>query len=120
MANGNKCYALHVNINHACVYVTDTVTIHCPYPFFLSRHHFTINLQATSGLSPTTSVISALPYYEYTFTEYLSVTVYVGVYFMLWMCCTKLALHILTCGGKTSYYSMLVNGCSLTWSLLVC
>ena len=43
----------------------------------------------------------------------------VGVYFMRWRYCTKPALHILTCGGKTLYYSMLVNGCLLTWSLLV-
>lgn len=89
----------------------------------LITHHFAVTLQATSGLSPTTSVISALTYYEYTSTDCLSVTVHVGVCFMLWRCCTKLALHIVTCGGKTTYYSTLaalVIGCSLTWSLLVC
>ncbi len=41
---------------------------------FYATHHFTVTLQAISGLSPTTSVISTLPYYEYTLTGYLSVT----------------------------------------------
>jgi len=40
--------------------VTDTVTIHRNYP----TQHFTVTLQAISGLSPTTGVISTLPYYE--------------------------------------------------------
>ncbi len=52
--------------------VTDTVTIHRKYP--LATHHFTVTLQAISGLSPTTSVISTLPYYEDTLTSLYSVT----------------------------------------------
>jgi len=41
----------------------------------LATHHFTVTLQAISGLSPTTSVISTLPYYEYTLAGYLLVIV---------------------------------------------
>ncbi len=41
---------------------------------FLATHHFIVTLQAVSGLSPTASVISTLPYYKYTLTGYLSVT----------------------------------------------
>ncbi|DBA88005.1 TPA: hypothetical protein ACH3X1_004987 [Trebouxia sp. C0004] len=52
--------------------VANTVTIHRNYP--LSCHaslirSVTDTLQAISGLSPTTSVISTLPYYEDTLTD---------------------------------------------------
>ncbi len=41
---------------------------------YLATHHFTVTLQAISGLSPTTSVISTLPYDEETLTSLYSVT----------------------------------------------
>ncbi len=53
--------------------VTDTVTIH-RNTLYLATHHFTVTLQAISGLSPTTSVISTLPYDKETLTSLYSVT----------------------------------------------